>query len=986
MKSQIAKVGLTLSLIGLLTGNLIGQNVKAYYPEVNLQQSGLNDVNPAVQQQLRQQSQWQNFKDKHPSWQVWFDEKTGMPHKVYGKPINVEGDNLKDLANRALQRVLKPFELDNEQLQLSNIRKTSGEQFVSYQQYYKGKKVITGEVELRFTKEGKLTQFSLDYYPGIGELEEQKLSWDAIKKAAQKGLKGPVNEVKITGETAILPNQGEYHLVQEVFVKGKDPYKSIPVNYKTLVDVNDGTVLYRNNKVVEAEFEDIPIESTVVDEDPTEGDSTVHLPYLEVEADGQTFYTDENGRLDANVPNGTQATYTLKGRFASVQDEGETPPSFQATLDTSGSNTASFDNTAGLDQRSGYYHTNIIHDYMKSQLPGFTALDNPIDVNTSVENERLDGCNAFYIPRENSLNFFADNSRCPSFAKIGDIVYHEYGHAINSQYYISQGERFENGGLGEAMADIWALGVTENPLLGEGITENGSRDFIRRYDINPKVYPEDLTGEPHDNGEILAGAFWQVGQNLDSIPHMMDLFSSTYKALPDAPEGNEGQLYRDVLLEVLRANDDDNNLSNGTPDYDAITSAFAKHGISLLAGLDLQHQQKTIREPNQTTDFKAEIQGNLVTPLGKIQMNYRLSEEQQWQQTTLQKDQANNVYNSTIQGKDTGDLMLYYFEVFDSEGNIAATYPNDASKNINSSLPYHTLYGFGKVEHDSLNSSADWSIKGDAESGAWEIASPVGSYIDGEKRNSENLVQPSSDHTGGPINSCAVTENAPNNRVGQRFADIDNGETILISPYFEIDTLKKPVIGYHRWFSNATGANPGNDPFEVYIQTRQSNNWQQVAFTFKEAREWRQRIVDIHDQVGKQAKAIRLRFIASDRVKTGERRNGQSIVEAAVDDVILYEKIRQGFQPVGLVNETKSRATLNAYPNPTSGQVRLNRTNDKEPVEAVILNGQGQVLKKVTLKSGTTNIDLSRIGTGKGLYVLRWAENGSVKTKRLLYR
>jgi hypothetical protein len=35
---------------------------------------------------------------------------------------------------------------------------------------------------------------------------------------------------------------------------------------------------------------------------------------------------------------------------------------------------------------------------------------------------------------------------------------------------------------------------------------------VRRYDENIKVYPQDLTGEVHDNGEIIAGAWWDLGQ------------------------------------------------------------------------------------------------------------------------------------------------------------------------------------------------------------------------------------------------------------------------------------------------------------------------------------------------------------------------------------------------------------------------------------------------------------------------------------------
>ena len=33
---------------------------------------------------------------------------------------------------------------------------------------------------------------------------------------------------------------------------------------------------------------------------------------------------------------------------------------------------------------------------------------------------------------------------------------------------------------------------------------------VRRYDQDRKVYPQDLVGEVHADGEIIAGAFWDT--------------------------------------------------------------------------------------------------------------------------------------------------------------------------------------------------------------------------------------------------------------------------------------------------------------------------------------------------------------------------------------------------------------------------------------------------------------------------------------------
>ena len=64
---------------------------------------------------------------------------------------------------------------------------------------------------------------------------------------------------------------------------------------------------------------------------------------------------------------------------------------------------------------------------------------------------------------------------------------------------------------------------------------------------------------------------------------MLDLFKYTYDSGIDGPDGDEGAIYMNLLIEVLFADDTDNDLSNGTPNDMAIISAFDLHGITLLS-------------------------------------------------------------------------------------------------------------------------------------------------------------------------------------------------------------------------------------------------------------------------------------------------------------------------------------------------------------------------------------------------------------------
>jgi hypothetical protein len=48
--------------------------------------------------------------------------------------------------------------------------------------------------------------------------------------------------------------------------------------------------------------------------------------------------------------------------------------------------------------------------------------------------------------------------------------------------------------------------------MGQGFL-GGAGTNVRRYDVEPKVYPQDLVGEVHADGEIIAGAWWDVNEN-----------------------------------------------------------------------------------------------------------------------------------------------------------------------------------------------------------------------------------------------------------------------------------------------------------------------------------------------------------------------------------------------------------------------------------------------------------------------------------------
>src|SRR4029077_6406107 len=98
-------------------------------------------------------------------------------------------------------------------------------------------------------------------------------------------------------------------------------------------------------------------------------------------------------------------------------------------------------------------------------------------------------------------------------------------------------------------------------------------------------------GEAHSDGEIICGAWYDTRLNLGGVDAMMNLFTEALNGLADGFDGSEGTVYRDVLLDALTADDDDGDLSNGTPHDLPILKAFALHGITLMGTITLNHSE-----------------------------------------------------------------------------------------------------------------------------------------------------------------------------------------------------------------------------------------------------------------------------------------------------------------------------------------------------------------------------------------------------------
>jgi len=227
----------------------------------------------------------------------------------------------------------------------------------------------------------------------------------------------------------------------------------------------------------------------------------------------------------------------------------------------------------------------------------------------------------------------------------------------------------------------------------------------------------------------------------------------------------------------------------------------------------------------------------------------------------------------------------------DNTGNIVIVSPIGANSS-NPKLPHTLMVGY-KRNHieDFDNFYSDWligDVGDDAESGIWKIDSPVASFIV-EPHSDLNRVQTQFDHTteGTNYNLCAFTGNTTNESAEAGTNDVDRGRTTLISPEFLMEKYKEPAIEYWRCYSNDMGANPGNDVWQVFI-SNDFTNWIQVERTNVSDKNWSKVVIRVKDYLDSW-EIVNLKFVAQDSFIFGADRDGQSLIEAAIDDLALYD-------------------------------------------------------------------------------------------------
>lgn len=271
-----------------------------------------------------------------------------------------------------------------------------------------------------------------------------------------------------------------------------------------------------------------------------------------------------------NNPSTGSVSSSLRGPWVKVINEDGTEASYPVSPSDSPAPSWTWNYTSTdthIDEVNVFYHVNQVRRYYKHYLD-FSGMDYEMTARVHVGKNFA---NAYYAPYDKSINFGDGNYKIQGgkfreFSRSADIIYHEYTHGVQDMVY-DKPYYGQSGAIEEAFSDYYAGTITDDPITGEWtMPDEYVRDMSKLY-----KFPDDWVGQVHDDSRIYSGAMWDVRQAIGKSIADEVLFESLFFQPGDFVSGLEA---------ILMADDDDSNLSNGTPHKTQIETAFAKHGIA----------------------------------------------------------------------------------------------------------------------------------------------------------------------------------------------------------------------------------------------------------------------------------------------------------------------------------------------------------------------------------------------------------------------
>lgn len=833
-------------ILPVIAACLWARPTQAFAPgEHELQRSGLERLDGGsirLQQALERTpprvaaAAWQRFTETHPGrWRALWDGHLGRPTRIYGSGFEVPGATSNPAeAARAARAVLDahlellaPGTEPSDFVLVANDLE-DGLRTVGFEQRKGAYSVRGGQLNVRIRND-RLFVLGSGAWPGAPALTDpgamtaaraETLAIDLMAAEAGRDALSP----RAVSEPFLLPMVDDvgaltYALVREAVIDVKNPV----ARWSVYVDVRSGVPVAREQTL---RFFDASLRLDVPDRFPQNGRIEVPAAQVDITISGRPNRTDARGRFSWTGETGVSGEARPVGRRAAVANQAGPNATLPFTATASATVVVGAPDDELVDaQFAAVYAADFAARYVTRIAPNNSfAQGAQVETNVNLN----DNCNAF--SDGSSINFFRANGRCENTARLLDVVMHEYGHTLHAQSIIRGVGAFDRA-LSEGLSDYLAATIAEDPGMGRGFFR--SNQALRHLDLPDDArWPEDIAGDPHTTGLIYGGALWDLRKALvaklgpsGGVEATDRLWYEAMRRSSDIPS---------TYVEVLAADDDDGDLSNGTPNFCEITAAFERHGLAEegMAGLSLGAVSVTgleVSVPVETSGFTCPGQG-----LQNAELVWRLRGRQDIG-GRIPFDSSTQTYRAVIPEQAAGVVLQYRVDLQLESGEVV-------SRPANAADAFYELYVGETVEiycTDFERSPWDegWSHElraGTAREGAddWMWAEPAGVAGSNDPSAAFSGNRAVGNDLGGGLYNGTYQANKTN---------------ALISPVVEVSGFEKVRLQYRRWLNVEDGffdqARILVDGAEAWSNLNSGRN----GNTHHEDREWRFHDVDLTD-------------------------------------------------------------------------------------------------------------------------------------------
>ncbi|HYX31587.1 MAG TPA: hypothetical protein VE954_00645, partial [Oligoflexus sp.] len=154
-----------------------------------------------------------------------------------------------------------------------------------------------------------------------------------------------------------------------------------------------------------------------------------------------------------------------------------------------------------------------------------------------------------------------------------DVIYHEWGHALDD--HVGRNPGIRDPAFSEGMADVVAAFYNDDPAIAPYFVFDDPRPI--RTLTEARVYPDDI-GPMHHEGGIISSTFWELRQLLIDRygphrgAHIAGRLFFRHLLAVDS--------YLESYAAVLRVDDNDSNPATPGPNHCLINAVFARHGLT----------------------------------------------------------------------------------------------------------------------------------------------------------------------------------------------------------------------------------------------------------------------------------------------------------------------------------------------------------------------------------------------------------------------